>query len=110
MSKKKLYRISFYNNEVIYELYVRKIYESDLFGFIVLEDFVFGENTSLVIDPAEERIRMEFNEVKRTLIPAQSVLRIDEVDKQGVAKVLDKSSGSGGSVAVFPGSNKQNDR
>ena len=41
----------------------------------------------MVVDPSEEKIKTEFEGVKRTYIPMHSVLRIDEVDKEGVSKV-----------------------
>ena len=41
----------------------------------------------MVLDPAEERIKSEFEGVKRTYLPLHSVLRIDEVRKQGVSKI-----------------------
>ena len=108
MSKKTLYRISFANLDAVYEIYARKVSESDLFGFLVVEDFVFGENTSLVVDPSEERLKIEFNSVKRTFIPMQSVFRIDEVDKEGVSKIRDKSSDNN-KVSMFPVPGKHKD-
>jgi hypothetical protein len=101
MSKKTLYRITFSHLDAVYEIYARKISESDMFGFLEVEEFVFGENTSLVVDPAEERLKLEFNSVKRTFIPLHAVFRIDEVEKQGVAKVRDKSPDSN-KVTMFP--------
>jgi len=101
MASKTLYRVTFANLDAIYEIYARKIHESDMFGFLVVEDFVFGENTSLVVDPAEERLKLEFNGVKRTFIPMHAVFRIDEVNKQGVAKVRDKSPDVN-KVTMFP--------
>jgi hypothetical protein len=101
MSNKTLYRITFSYLEAIYEIYARKICESDLFGFLEVEEFVFGENTSLVVDPSEERLKLEFNGVKRTYIPMHSVFRIDEVDKVGEVKVRDKSSQTS-KVSLFP--------
>ena len=41
----------------------------------------------MVVDPSEEKIKTEFEGVKRTYIPMHSVLRIDEVDKEGVSKI-----------------------
>ncbi|MCC5015938.1 MULTISPECIES: DUF1820 family protein [Legionella] len=108
MSKKSLYRITFANQEAIYEIYARKVCESEMFGFLEVEDFVFGENTSLVVDPSEERLKVEFNDVKRTYIPMHSVFRIDEVSKQGAAKVRDKSKDEG-KVSMFPVSGKRKD-
>ncbi len=101
MSKKKIYRITFSHIDSVYEMYAKKVHDSELFGFIEVEDIVFGESTSLVVDPSEERLKLEFNGVKRTYIPVQSVFRVDEVEQQGVAKVLDKSSAPG-KVTVFP--------
>ena len=101
MSNKTLYRVTFAHLDAVYEIYARKIHESDMFGFLVIEDFVFGENTSLVVDPSEERLKLEFNGVKRTFVPIHSVFRIDEVSKHGVAKVRDKSSDVN-KVTMFP--------
>ena len=101
MTKKTLYRITFANQDAIYEIYARKVSESEMFGFLEIEEFVFGENTSLVVDPSEERLKVEFNSVKRTFIPIHSVFRIDEVSKQGVAKVRDKSKDDS-KVSMFP--------
>lgn len=108
MTKKTLYKIIFANQEAIYEIYARSIRESDLFGFIEVEELVFGEQTALVVDPSEERLKMEFNGVKRTYIPMQSVFRIDEVSSQGVAKVKD-NQGYDNKVSPFPGKGKIRD-
>lgn len=101
MPKKTIYRITFANQETIYEIYASKIAESEMFGFLEVEEFVFGENTSLVVDPSEERLKIEFENVKRTFIPMHSVYRIDEVNKQGIGKVRDKLTESG-KVSLFP--------
>ncbi|KTD08229.1 DUF1820 family protein [Legionella jamestowniensis] len=108
MSKKTLYRITFANQDAVYEIYARKICESEIFGFLEVEEFVFGENTSLVVDPSEERLKVEFTSVKRTFIPMHAVFRIDEVSKQGVAKVRDKVV-EDGKVSMFPVPNKRKD-
>jgi len=101
MTKESIYRISFANQEAVYEIYARKICESEIFGFLEVEGLVFGENSSLVVDPSEERLKLEFSGVKRTYIPMHSVFRIDEVSKQGVAKVRDKSKDES-KVSIFP--------
>ncbi len=108
MTKKYLYRINFAFQDAIYEIYARKICESEMFGFLEVEDFVFGETTSLVVDPSEERLKMEFNNVHRTYIPMHAVFRIDEVSKQGVSKVREKAK-SEGTVSVFPVPGKRRD-
>lgn len=101
MSNKTIYRITFSYLEAVYEIYARKMCESELFGFLEIEDFVFGENTSLVVDPSEERLKLEFNGVNRTYIPMQAVFRIDEVNAIGDAKIREKPSEMG-KVSIFP--------
>lgn len=108
MSKERLYRITFSNQDAIYEIYARKVCESEMFGFLEVEDFVFGEHSSLVVDPSEERLKIEFSSIKRTFIPMHSVFRIDEVNKRGSAKVRDKS-GADSKVSLFPVQGKSKD-
>lgn len=108
MTKKTLFRITFANQEAIYEIYARSMKESELFGFLEVEELVFGEQSVLVVDPSEERLKMEFSDVKRTFIPMQAVFRIDEVVKQGTAKVKDKT-GYDNKVSPFPGTGKLKD-
>ncbi len=95
-----IYRVLFSNGGQIYEVYARGLYQSDLYGFIEIEDYVFGGRSSVVIDPQEDKLRNEFEGVKRTYLPIPCVLRVDEVEKEGVAKVKDDKGG--GSVAQFP--------
>ena len=71
----------------------------EMFGFVEVEELVFGERTTLVVDPSEEKIKSEFEDVKRTYLPMHAIIRIDEVDKQGVSKI---SKLEGGNVAQFP--------
>lgn len=104
MSKKTLFKITFANQESIYEIYVRSIKESELFGFLEAEELVFGEQTSLVVDPSEERLKVEFNNVKRTYIPMHAIFRIDEVTKQGTPKMKDNLGY--GTVSHFPNPGK----
>ena len=68
-SKKKLYKITFSNQGKLYELYANEVSNSNLLGFIEIESLVFGEKTSLVVDPSEEKIKTEFEGVKRTYVP-----------------------------------------
>ncbi|KGP63823.1 hypothetical protein EP47_12390 [Legionella norrlandica] len=106
--KKSLFRISFANQDEIFEIYARSIKESEMFGFLEVEELVFGEQTALVVDPSEEKLKMEFNGVKRIFIPVHSVFRIDEVSKQGVSKVKD-NVGHSNKVRPFPGAGKIKD-
>ena len=69
------------------------------FGFVEVEELVFGDRSSVVVDPGEERLKSEFADVKRTYLPLQSVIRIDEVRKQGVSKIV---ALEGSNVAHLP--------
>ena len=99
MAARHLYKIMFLSQGKLYEIYARSVSQGSLFGFIEVEKLVFGERSSVVVDPSEERIKSEFNSVKRTYIPMHAVIRIDEVEKQGVSKI---SAVEGGNVAQFP--------
>lgn len=102
MSESKLYKVSYYNQDKVYELFAKKVYESDLYGFLVIEDVVFGSQSDVVIDPSEEKLKAEFDSVKRSFIPFHNVIRIDEVEKQGTCKIKD-TKGIAGNVSSFPG-------
>lgn len=100
MAKQPIYRVVFYNQGQIYEVFARQIYQSDLMGFIEIEDFVFGERTQVIVDPAEEKLKTEFAGVKRSYIPMHSLVRIDEVEKEGQVKVSDIKTND--KIAQFP--------
>ncbi|MEX0975702.1 MAG: DUF1820 family protein [Woeseia sp.] len=99
MTAKTLYRIVFMSQGQVYEVYARNVGHGSLFGFVEVEKMVFGERSSVVVDPSEEKIKSEFAGVKRTYLPMHSIIRIDEVDKQGKSKI---SKLEGGNVAQFP--------
>ena len=83
----EIYKITFLNKGKVYEVFVKQVYQSDLYGFIEIEDYVFNERTQVVVDPSEEKLKAEFTGVKRSFIPMQAIIRIDEVEKSGVAKI-----------------------
>jgi hypothetical protein len=99
-----MYKVVFHNQNEVYELFVDKIYQSDLYGFIEIEEYVFGEKSGILIDPAEEKLKNEFASVKRSFIPMHAIVRIDEVEKRGTPKVTE----SKGNVAMFPGMGRFN--
>jgi hypothetical protein len=99
MASSHIFKIMFVNQGKVYEVYARKVGQGRLFGFIEVEELVFGERSSVVLDPGEERIKSEFTGVKCTMLPMHSILRIDEVKKQGVSKI---SALEGGNIAQFP--------
>jgi hypothetical protein len=99
MASSHIFKIMFVNQGKVYEIYARKVGQGRLFGFIEVEELVFGERSTVVVDPGEERIKSEFTGVKCTMLPMHSILRIDEVKKQGVSKI---SALEGNNVAQFP--------
>ncbi|MCW5570491.1 MAG: DUF1820 family protein [Steroidobacteraceae bacterium] len=100
MATSHIFKVMFVNQGKVYEVYARKVHHGNLFGFIEIEELVFGERSSVVLDPSEERVKGEFEGVKRSWLPLHSVLRIDEVRKQGVSKI---TALEGGNVTQFPG-------
>ncbi|MFH1176352.1 MAG: DUF1820 family protein [Acidobacteriota bacterium] len=100
-SDERLYRVSFLNQGQLYEIYARHVSQGGFFGFIEVEELLFGERSRLVVDPSEERLRTEFEGVRRMFIPMHSVVRVDEVEKVGAARIAAAERGSG-SVTPFP--------
>jgi hypothetical protein len=99
MAASHIFKVIFVNQGKVYEIYARKVSHGALLGFVEVEELIFGERTAVVVDPAEERIKAEFEGVRRTYLPMHSVLRIDEVRQQGVSKV---SVLEGSNVTQFP--------
>jgi hypothetical protein len=99
MPPSHLYKVVFHAQGKIYEIYARKVGHGSLFGFVEVEELIFGERSAVVVDPSEEKIKAEFEGVKRTFLPLHSVIRIDEVRKQGVSKI---SAADGSNVTQFP--------
>ena len=93
----EIYKITFLNKGKVYEIFVKQVYQSDLYGFIEIEEFLFDERSQVVVDPSEEKLKSEFTGVRRSFIPMQAIIRIDEVEKTGVAKIS-----SGDKITPFP--------
>ena len=93
----EIYKITFLNKGKVYEVFVNQVYQSDLYGFIEIEGYVFNEKSQVVVDPNEEKLKSEFSGVKRSFVPIQAIIRIDEVEKTGVCKIT-----NGDNIAPFP--------
>ena len=63
MATSHIFKVMFVNQGKVYEVYARKVHHGNLFGFIEIEEMVFGERSSVVLDPSEERIKGEFRRV-----------------------------------------------
>jgi hypothetical protein len=101
MGNKTIYKVVFHNQGNIYELYAREVSQSGMYAFIEVGEIIFGERSKLVVDPAEERLKAEFSGVKRTHIPMHSVVRIDQVEKEGQNKIISGDTKSG-NISPFP--------
>ena len=100
-NKQRTYRIVFHNQGNVYELYARSVTHGEMYGFIEVDDIIFGERTAILVDPSEEKLKSEFAGVKRTFVPIHSVIRVDEVEKEGANKIVSNAGGNG-NVAPFP--------
>ncbi len=101
--KTLLYRILFTQDDKLYEVYARYISEETLVGFLEIEELVFQNNpNTLVVDPGEEKLRIEFKDVRRSYVPIHLILRIDEVYKEGLASIREVKD-QGTNISPFPG-------
>lgn len=97
--KSRIFRVYFHSHGQVYEVYAHSVGQSDLYGFVEIEDYTFGEKSKMVIDPSEDKLRTEFESVRRSYLPLHAILRIDEVEKRGTAKITDTA---GNNVTPFP--------
>lgn len=102
MATHPVYKVIFQNGNQVVEIFARQIYQSDMWGFIEIEEFLFGERSQILVDPSEEKLKSEFTGVTRSYIPLQSVIRIDEVAKEGVAKISEVKPGETTNITSFP--------
>ncbi len=100
MANQHIYKVIFQNSNQVFEVFARQIYQSDMWGFIEVEEFIFGERSKILVDPSEEKLKNEFKGVKRSYIPMQAIIRIDEVEKEGASKISEATSS--GNVRSFP--------
>ena len=101
MANKTRFRIQFINQGKVYEIFAREVYQEQLYGFVTIEGLLFGERTQVVVDPSEERLRNEFEGVQRFHVPLHAVIRVDEVEEVGTARIRDMSPA--GNLHVLPG-------
>ena len=111
-----IYRVIFNNQGEVYELYTRYIFQSEMYGFVEIEELLFDENqhsktsdetsTEASVDTDAkkkfEKLKLEFTGVKRSFIPLASIIRIDEMEQAGVVKVTSSKDDPKGNVRHFP--------
>ena len=101
MAAEPIYKVIFLNQSQVFEVFARQIYQSDLYGFIEVEEYVFGERGGVLVDPAEEKLKAEFAGVKRSYIPMHAIVRIDEVEKEGKVRIREAGA-QGAKVMSLP--------
>jgi hypothetical protein len=101
-----IYRVIFNNQSEVYELYTRYIFQSEMYGFIEVEELLFDDG---LINEGEteakasfDKLKLEFTGVKRSFIPLPSIVRVDEMEKPGVVKVSPSKDDPAGNVRHFP--------
>ena len=45
MAKKGIYKVVFVQLGEVYEIYAEAIYQSDMYGFIEVEEYIFDQNS-----------------------------------------------------------------
>ena len=86
---KSYYRVSFTNENELYQVCARHVSAGDLYGLIEIGDFLFP-GSKLVFNPGEERLRREFEGIRRTWLPYHAIVRIDEIldSRESEAKIV----------------------
>ena len=60
-----IFRITFMNQGRIYQLYAESVRQGEIYGLVEIAGLIFGETSSVVIDPGEEKLKNEFKGVTR---------------------------------------------
>lgn len=83
------YKVTFTNESELYQICARELSTSDLYGLIEIGDFIFP-SSRLVYNPGEERLRKEFEGIRRTWIPYHAIVRIDEIleSRESESKII----------------------
>ena len=97
----RIFKVIFANQGQVFEIYAASVAQGEMFGFVEVEQLLFGERSQLIVDSSEERLKTEFAGVRRVFIPMHAVIRIDEVEKRGSARITPSESGSS-VVKAFP--------
>jgi hypothetical protein len=111
-----IYRVIFNNQGEVYELYTRYIFQSEMYGFVEIEELLFDEsqhsdnsdeasaeaNVDTDAKKIFEKLKLEFTGVKRSFIPLTSIIRIDEMEQAGSVKTNPLKDEPKGNVRHFP--------
>ena len=101
MTDATVFKVIFFNQGKVYEIYARSVGQGGLFGFIEVSELLFDQGSQLVVDPSAEQMEKEFGDVQTISIPMHSVIRIDEVEKLGANRITEIKEGDG-NLMPFP--------
>ena len=77
---KTLYKITFMNEKhEPLQIYAGKVHMSDILGLVEASDIMFIDSSEVIINPEDDKIKKLFHNVAATMIPINSLIRIDEV-------------------------------
>ena len=100
-AERAIYKVVFLNQGQVVELYARLVGQSGIFGFVEVEELVWGTRSELLVDPGEEALRTEFGGARRLHLPLHSILRIEEVEREGTARTR-PAKDAAAAVTPFP--------
>jgi len=100
LTGRRVYKLVFFNQGKVYELFAERVDSSHLYGFVEAAGLVFDTASKVVVDPTEERLRSEFADTEKLMLPLQSVIRIEQVKKRGKCVIRDR--GTGDKVTSLP--------
>ena len=88
MAASHIFKVVFVNQGKVYEIYARKVGHGALFGFIEVEELVFGERSAVVVDPVrgEDQSRIRRASSAR-ICRCTRCCASTKCDKQGVSKI-----------------------
>lgn len=81
-----MYRVTFEVKDKMYELIAKSVDLTNHPFLMVVEDFEFEDNATLIISPNGNETRKRFNDVKRIYVPMQSLKLLEEISNT-IAKV-----------------------
>jgi hypothetical protein len=61
------------------QIYAGSVRMSDILGLVEASDIVFIDSSEVIINPEDDKIKKLFNDVATTMLPINSLIRIDEV-------------------------------
>ena len=67
MSNQPVYKIIFHNGKQIFEVFAKHIYQSDMWGFVEIEEMLFGERSAILVDPGERNSSPSLRELSAAI-------------------------------------------